>query len=114
FYEASGLQGIGENGFGLVADTAGHLFARTPNEPLMRYDADLDSLATYPLPGVDVPLSDMRIDAANRLWVRSSGGEVVAYTPTADGFRAAYRFSPAQPAITGLYLANGFLFLGSA
>ncbi|MFC3196715.1 two-component regulator propeller domain-containing protein [Parapedobacter deserti] len=115
FYQENGPQGIGENGFGLVADTAGRLFARTPGETLMRYDADLDSFVAQPLQGVRTPLSDMRIDGSNRLWIRNSGGEVVACTLTAAGdFRTAYRLSPDQSATTGLHLANGFVFLSGA
>src|SRR5690606_36247915 len=84
FYDTSRKQGIGENGFGLVADTAGQLFARTPSEPLMRYDAARDTFIACTLPGVNQRLSDIRVDAGNRLWVRTADGGVLAYTPTGD------------------------------
>lgn len=114
FYHKSGPQAIGENGFGLVTDTAGRIFARTPHEPLMRYDPGLDSFLAQPLPGVQGPLSGMRIDGANRLWVRAGDGSVAAYASTSGGIRADYRLGPRQPAITGLHTANGVLFLSDA
>ncbi len=111
FYGASRKQGVGENGFGLVADTAGHLLARTPSEALMRYDAGRDTFVSSPLPGLSGTLSDFCVDAANRLWGRTEEGEIVAYVPTGEGFRLAYRLPPTEIPISGLHLANGSLFL---
>src|SRR5690606_39199936 len=111
FYGANRKQGIGENGFGLIADTAGRLFARTPTVPLMRYDAARDTFVSCPLPGISGALSDFCIDAVNRLWVRTDEGAIAAYTPTANGFRLAHRLRPTEPALSELHLTNGSLFL---
>ncbi len=113
FYDMSRKQGVGENGFGLVIDTAGQLFARTPNELLMRYDAVRDTFVSCPLPELNTTLSDIRIDAANRLWVRTNTGDVLAYTSTETGFRLAHRLPAQQTPIAGLYEANRSLFLSS-
>lgn len=114
FYDSSRKRGISENGFGLVADTAGQLFARTPSEPLMRYDAVRDTFIVCALPGVDQRLSDICIDAGNRLWVRTADGNILAYTPEGDGFRFAYKLPPMDATVSGLHLANGLLFLSTA
>ncbi|PPK99616.1 hybrid sensor histidine kinase/response regulator transcription factor [Parapedobacter indicus] len=108
FYGASRKQGIGENGFGLIADTAGRLYARTPTAPLVRYDAGRDTFVSCSLPGISGAISDFCIDATNRLWVRTDDGKILAYLPTRDGFRLAHRLRPTE---LGLHLANGFLFL---
>lgn len=114
FYDTSRRRGIGENGFGLVTDTAGQLFARTPNEPLMRYEAALDTFIACPLPGVDQRLSDICIDDGNRLWVLTTGGEVLAYTATDKGFQSAVKLPPLGATVSGLHMANGFLFVSTA
>ena len=114
FYDASPKQGIGENGFSLIADTSGHLFARTPTETLMRYDAARDTFVNCSLPGVSGSLSDFCVDAANRLWIRSEDGEIAAYLPTPRGFRLARRLETAEISVSGLHTANGFLFLSSS
>lgn len=114
FYDTSHKRGIGENGFGLVADTGGQLFARTPSESLMRYDATRDTFVVCALSGIDQRLSDICIDAGNRLWVRTANGEVLAYRPAGDGFQSVYRLPVLQAAISGLHIANGFLFMSTA
>jgi len=111
FYGTGRGQGIGENGFGLIADTNGRLFARTPTETVMRYDARRDTFVSCKLPELTGTLSDLSIDAVNRFWVRTEAGEIAAYTLNEDGFHLAHRLPAAETSVSRLHLANGFLFL---
>lgn len=114
FYGSSGKRSVSENGFGIVSDTSGQIFARTPLHGLVRYDVEQDTFVQVPLNGLTQPLSALRIDTNNRIWVLSGNGQVATYRISVDGFQPVSQPLAPLPAINGLHIAGGTIFCSDA
>ncbi|MBK1442192.1 response regulator [Parapedobacter sp. ISTM3] len=105
-------KGIREDEFEVAVDTAGVVYARTPQHGLARYDAGRDTFLACTLPSASVPLTKIQIDSSNRLWTLTQTGEAFVYElASTDTFRLVYQFPVKQYPITGLHEANGAIFL---
>lgn len=111
FYGSNGKQGVGDNGFGVVCDSEGRIFARTPMHGLVRYIAAQDTFVQVNLPTVEQSLVDIRMDDSNRLWVRTAAGSVVGFNSDNLGIRPRYVI---RKKATDLHVANGKAFASDA